>query len=373
MSRRELLHPAGGSRAALAAAALAVLALALAPAARPAAAQLQFSSADGGTSLKLGVLGQLQGQAIDTADGKQSQKDLYIRRLRLIGLFKYGDKLTVFFETDNPNLGKGNADGSKNVNTSTFIQDFNVNYAFAHEFQLEAGELLLATSFDHVSAASTLLSLDFGAFTFNENAALLANNGRDYGLQTRGYLASDHLEYRLGVFQGNRGKNEVNSFRYTGRLSLWVMGPQTSSFYTANSLGKRQSMEIGGSFDRQKQYSAYTGDFFWDQPVGGGNSFTTQVDYTRWDGGTFVDLPKQSTVLVEAGFYLAAIKAQPFFQYCEQNFDHHLRPDQKRTAFGLGYYPVGHNSDVKLAYTRLQGTGQVSRNQYQLQYQVFIW
>jgi len=26
-----------------------------------------------------------------------------------------------------------------------------------------------------------------------------------------------------------------------------------------------------------------------------------------------------------------------------------------------------------LAYTRLQGTGQVSRNQYQLQYQIFIW
>jgi hypothetical protein len=342
-------------------------------AARPAGAQLQLASADGSTSLRLGVLGQLQAQDIDTVNGQQSSKDLYIRRLRLIGLFKYGDKLSLFFDTDNPNLGKGNADGTKNVNTSTFIQDLVVGYAFAHELHLEAGEMLLPTSFDHVSGASTLLTLDFGAFTFNELAALQSNNGRDYGLQARGYLAGDHLEYRLGGWQGNRGKNEVNAFRYTGRLSLWVMGTQTGIYYTANSLGKRQSMEIGGSFDRQKQYSAYTGDFFWDQPVGGGNAFTAQVDYTRWDGGTFVPIPKQSTVLVEAGFYLAPIKAQPFFQYSDQSFDHHSQPDQKRTTFGLGFYPHGHNSDLKFAFTRLTGTGQVSRNQYQLQYQLYVW
>jgi Phosphate-selective porin O and P len=342
-------------------------------AARPASAQLALSSADGSTSLKLGVLGQLQAQDIDTPDGKKSAKDLYVRRLRLIGLFKYGDKLSLFFDTDNPNLGKGNADGTKNVSTSTFIQDLVLGYAFAHELQLEAGEMLLPTSFDHVSGASTLLTLDYGAFTFNELAALQSNNGRDYGLQARGYLAGDHLEYRLGGWQGNRGKNEVNSFRYSGRLSLWVMGTQTGIYYTANSLGKRQSMEIGGSFDRQKQYSAYTGDFFWDQPVGGGNAFTAQVDYTRWDGGTFVDVPKQSTVLVEAGFYVAPIKSQPFFQYSDQSFDHHSHPDQKRTTFGLGFYPYGHTSDLKFAYTRLTETGQGSRNQYQLQYQVYVW
>ena len=187
-------------------------------------------------------------------------------------------------------------------------------------------------------------------------------------------LASDHLEYRLGVFQGNRGKDEVNAFRYAGRLSLWVVGAQTGLFYRGTSLGQIQSMEIGGSFDRQKQYSAYTGDFFWDQPVGNGDGVTLQFDYTKWDGGTFLTaIPKQNTILAEAGYYLGAIKTQPFFQYSRENFDHHSSPDQKRTTFGLGFFPHGHNSDVKFAYTRLQGTGQVSRNQYQLQYQIFIW
>ena len=358
----------------LAGSALAIAAGVLALATRPASAQLQFSSADGSSSLKLGVLGQIQGQDIDTPDATQSEKDLYLRRLRLIGQFKYGDKLSVFFDTDNPNLGKGNADGSKNINTSLFIQDFVVNYAFAHEFQLEGGEIFIAQSFNHNTSVAQLMPLDFGPFTFTETSAIQANNGRDYGAQARGYLASDHLEYRLGIFQGDRGKNEVNAFRYAGRLSLWVVGAQTGLFYRGTSLGQVQSMEVGGSFDRQKQYSSYTGDFFWDQPVGNGDGVTLQFDYTKWDGGTFLTaIPKQSTMLVEAGYYLGAIKLQPFFQYSSEKFDQHSNPDQKRTTFGLGYFPRGHNSDVKFAYTRLQGTGQVSRTQYQLQYQIWIW
>ncbi len=353
---------------------LAIAAALLALAVRPAAAQLQWSSADGSTAVKLGVLGQLQGQVIDTPDGTQTEQDLYFRRLRLIGQFKVGEKLSVYFDTDSPNLGKGNADGTKNVNTSLYVQDFVVTYAFTHELQLDGGEILLAQSFNHNTSSAQLMPLDFGPFTFTETGAIQGNVGRDYGAQARGYLGNDHLEYRLGVFQGNRGQNEVNAFRYSGRLSLWVFGAQTGLFYRGTSLGKVQSMEIGGSFDRQKQYSAYTGDFFWDQPVGNGDGITLQVDYTNWDGGTFLAaIPKQSTLLAEAGYYLAAIKTQPFFQYSTENFDHHSHPDQKRTTFGLGFFPWGHNSDLKFAYTRLQGTGQVSRSQYQLQYQIWIW
>jgi hypothetical protein len=353
---------------------LALAASALALAAHPAAAQLQWSAADGSSSVKLGLLGQIQGQDIDTPDGTQSSMDLYIRRLRLIGQFKVGDKLSVFVDTDDPNLGKGNADNSKNVNTSMYIQDFVVTYAFAHGFQLDGGEILLAQSYNHNTSAAQLMPLDYGPFTFTETGVIQGNVGRDYGAQARGYLANDHLEYRLGVFQGNRGKNEVNAFRYAGRLSLWVFGAQTGLFYRGTSLGKVQSLEIGGSFDRQKQYSTYSGDFFWDQPVGNGDGITLQFDYTKWDGGSFLpDIPKQSTTLAEAGYYFGAIKTQPFFQYSAENFERHSHPDQKRTTFGLGFFPSGHNSDVKFAYTRLQGTGQIRRNQYQLQYQIWVW
>ncbi len=352
----------------------ALAAAALALAGRPAAAQLQFSSADGGTSLKLGTLVQLQAQSIDNADATDQAKDLYFRRLRLIGLFKWGDKVSVFFQTDSPNLGKGNPDGTKNVNSSIFFQDFVVTYAFAHELQIDGGEILLADSYNHNQSSSQLMPLDFGPFTFTETAAIQANIGRDYGAQARGYLANDHLEYRLGVFQGKRGAGETNAFRYAGRLALWVLGPQTGNFYRGTSLGKVQSLEIGGSFDKQKQFSVYDGDFYWDQPVGNGDGVTVQFDYTKWDGGTFLTaIPKQNTTLAEIGYYLGAVKLQPFFQYSQEKFDDHAFPNQKRTTFGLGFYPYGHTSDVKFAYTRLQQTGAVTREQFQLQYQVYIW
>jgi hypothetical protein len=354
--------------------ALAVAAGLLAFGGRPAKAQLQFSSADGSTSLKLGVLGQIQAQDIDNDSATDKEKDLYFRRLRLLGQFKLGDNLTVYFDTDDPNLGKGTGTGAKNTATTMYIQDFVVTYSLAHEFMIDGGEILTPNSYNHLQSAGSLLPLDYGAFSFNETTALGANVGRDYGAQLRGYLASDHLEYRVGVFQGARGIDDTNSFRYAGRLSLYVFGAETGLFYRGTSLGKTQTMEFGGSFDRQKDYSSYDGDFFWDQPVGNGDGFTLQFDYTTLDGGSFLTtLPKQHTILGEIGYYLGGIKTQPFFQYADNKFNNNVEPDQTHYTFGLGYYFVGNTSNVKLAYSRIQETANPNRNQLQLQYQIFIW
>src|SRR5436309_8507886 len=82
--------------------------------ARPAAAQLQWASPDGKMSLKLGLLSQLQLESLDDAAAKHSGNNIFFRRLRLLGGFQLSPKLSVFIETDTPNLGKGNADGTKN-------------------------------------------------------------------------------------------------------------------------------------------------------------------------------------------------------------------------------------------------------------------
>ena len=221
-------------------AALLVASLVAAASPRPATAQLQFSSADGKQSFKIGILGQLQAESIENGNVQDdSSNNLFLRRLRLLGNFKLSDQLTVFFDTDSPNLGKGNPDGSKN-NADIFIQDFVVTYAFRKEFQLDGGMLLMAQSYNHNQSAATLLALDYGPYTFVESVPTTSRTGRDYGLQARGYLGGDHLEYRAGVFQGVRGVNNTNSFRYAGRLAYYVFGPQTTYFYRGTSLGKTQ-------------------------------------------------------------------------------------------------------------------------------------
>jgi hypothetical protein len=355
-------------------AAILVAAAFLAVAARPAAAQLQFSSADGSQSVKLGVLGQIQAESIDNADAKaDSSNNLFLRRLRLIGNFKLSDKLTVFVDTDAPNLGKGNPDGTKN-NADIFIQDFVVTYAFSKEFQLDGGMLLMAQSYNHNQSAATLMALDFGPYTFVESVPLTARTGRDYGVQARGYLGDDHLEYRAGVFQGVRGVNNTNSFRYAGRLAYYVFGPETTYFYRGTSLGKTQTLSIGGSFDRQEDYKSYGADLFWDQPVAGGDGLTVQADYQKVDGDVFIPaLPKQTNSMVEVGYYLHSIHLQPYVQFARQDFDAFTRPDEKRTQGGLAYYFNGHNSNLKLALTKIDRDGAKKRNQVQLQYQVFAF
>jgi Phosphate-selective porin O and P len=351
-----------------------ILAAALALVGRPATAQLLISTADGSSSLKLGTLVQFWAESLDTPDAQEQQRNLYFRRLRLLGQYQFGDRLSLFWETDSPNLGKGNPDGSKNSGTSVSFLDVVATYAFAHQFQLDAGEILVPVSYNHLQAAGALLPLDYGPFSFTESVALGANVGRDWGAQLRGYLASDHLEYRVGVFQGQRGANDTNDFRYAGRLALYVFGAETGLFYRGTSLGKLATLSVGGSFDRQREYSAYSGDVFWDQPVGHGDGFTLQFDYTKWDGGTFLAaVPKQKTILAEAGYYLGAIKTQPFFQYGQEDFAANGLADQKRYSFGLAYYFVGRTSDLKFAYTELKATNAPNRSQYQLQYQVFIW
>jgi len=342
--------------------------------ARPASAQLQFSSADGKQSFKIGILGQLQAEKIDNADLKEdTSNNLFLRRLRLLGNFKLSDDLTVYFDTDVPNLGKGNPDGTKN-NADIFIQDFIVTYAFSKAFQLDGGMLLMAQSYNHNQSAATLMAVDFGPYTFIESVPTTSRTGRDYGVQARGYLGDDHLEYRAGVFQGLRGVNNTNSFRYAGRLAYYVFGPETTYFYRGTSLGKTQTLSIGGSFDRQQDYKSYGADLFWDQPVAGGDGLTVQADYQKVDGDVFIPaLPKQTNTMIEVGYYLHAIHLQPYVQFARQDFDAVTRPDEKRTQGGLAYYFNGHNSNLKFAVTKIDKDGAKKRNQVQLQYQVFAF
>ena len=353
-------------------AALLLASLLAAASPRPATAQLQFSSADGKQSFKIGILGQLQAESIENGNAQDdSSNNLFLRRLRLLGNFKLSDQLTVFFDTDSPNLGKGNPDGTKN-NADIFIQDFVVTYAFRKEFQLDGGMLLMAQSYNHNQSAATLLALDYGPYTFVESVPTTSRTGRDYGLQARGYLGGDHLEYRAGVFQGVRGVNNTNSFRYAGRLAYYVFGPQTTYFYRGTSLGKTQSLSIGGSFDHQEDYDSVGADLFWDQPIAGGDGLTLQVDFNQIDGDVFIPtLPKQTDAMVEVGYYFHTLKLMPYVQLARQDFDAAARPDEKRAQAGLAFWFAGHNSNLKLAWTKIDRDGAKKRNQYQVQYQIF--
>jgi len=343
--------------------------------AQPAAAQIQVNSPDGKMSLKLGLLAQAEGEAIDNAPNAagdvHAADNLFLRRIRILGNFTFSDDLTFFFETDAPNLGKGNADGTKN-NADLFLQDAYATYKFSKGLQLDAGMMLPPNSYNHTQSAATLMTIDYGFSTFNESTPITGRAGRDYGVEARGYLADDHLEYRAGVFQGARGVGNTNPFRLSGRVTYWAWGAETGFFYRGTSLGKTATLGIGGSYDVQKEYKAYSGDLYWEQPVAGGDGITVQVDYQTLDGDVFLKtLPKQVNTLAEVGYYFHGPKLQPYIQYTKTDFDLATLADVTWKQLGLAFFFGGHNQNVKLALTDIDKKGAKTRKQYLLQYQVF--
>lgn len=339
--------------------------------AAPASAQLQWTSKDEKMNFKIGLLGQMQGEMADVAGTNDTATNLFFRRARLLMSFTLGDKLSVFFETDSPNLGKANNAGVKDSG-DVYIQDFAVTYKFSNQFMLDGGMLLVEPSYNHNQSAATLLATDYGPYTFVESGPLTERVGRDYGLRARGYLADSHLEYRAGVYQGLRGTNAANDLRFTGRLMYSFFTPQVGLFYRGTSLGKTRTLSIGASYDAQEKYDSFGVDLFYDQPIGEGNAFVFQADYVQPDGGTFVStLADQTNMLVETGFYISSIKLQPFVQYATQNFDAVSRVDEDRLTVGLSYYINGHNNNLKLSYTDIKPDVGESRSQVNLQWQVF--
>jgi hypothetical protein len=339
-------------------------------AAGPAAAQLQWSSKDEKATFKIGLLGQLQAESADVAGTDDSAENLFFRRLRVLMGFTLGDRLSVFLETDSPNLGKSSNAGVKDAG-DTFIQDFVATWKFSQQFMLDGGLLLLEQSYNHNQSAASLLTLDYGPYSFVESAPTGERIGRDYGLRARGYLADDHLEYRVGVYQGVRGENASNDLRFTGRLMYSFFTPQVGLFYRGTSLGKTQTLSIGASFDTQEDYDSLGLDLFVDQPFGQGNGWVVQADYVQLDGGGFVALAEQTNLLVESGIYLAGPKLQPFVQYAAQDFDDGALLDEERLTAGLAFFFGGHANNLKLSYTRIEPDGGDTRDQINLQWQIF--
>jgi hypothetical protein len=324
-------------------------------------------------NLKFGVLGQFQADWLEDPVSDTTAQNLFIRRIRLIFGGQVAKHVTFFVETDSPNLGKVLASG-KNITPSMIIQDaygeFKVNDAFA----IDGGLMFVPFSRNAIQSAATLLPIDYGAFTFTQSAPTQSSTGRDTGFQARGYVLKNRLEYRIGAFQGARNARSNNSLRYTGRVQYEFLESEgTGFFYTGTYLGKKKVLAVGGAFDKQGDFHAYDGDAFVDFPVGPG-AVTGQVAYNRFKGGTpVVPLPKQNVVLVEAGYYINALRVTPVFQFTNRDIIDTSVGDQRNWSIGANYWWAGHNANIKSAYGRLKPRGLKAANEFTVQLQVFYF
>ena len=358
-----------------------------------------------GNSIRIGLLLQPQFQSLGSTELTGNSYNLYIRRTRLLvggtlfGAFEY------FMETDYPNLFLATNEGPTATAAATTtkatpgnnIQDAFITWKPVGDvFKVDAGYMLPPMAHNAIQGAGTLYSLDYFAYTFLSTANTLLGSsaspvGRDLGFQLRGLVLGGHLEYRLGMFQGLRHTEQPaaigdtattvgsnNFFRLTGRLQLNLLDAEPGFFYAGTYLGRKKILSVGLSGDTQGSYHYVAGDVFADLPLGPG-VFTAQVDVAHWDGGTFIALAKQTALMSEVGFNIAALQLSPIVHlehlWGGTSSGGTTSVDQSHLGGGLAYWPYGHGSNLKVFYTRNTTTaaGQHADNQFNVQWQLYFF
>jgi hypothetical protein len=340
-------------------------------------AEWAIKSSDGTSSIKFGILGQFQAETLTTADGNQTSKDMYLRRFRIVFGGNLMENLSFFADTEQPNIGKvGNSakGDKKGLTDSIFMSDAFATYSFSNEFKIDAGMMLLPLSHHAVQGATSLLGIDYGPYTFVYSDPTGSRLGRDYGFEARGYLANNHFEYRLGMFQGVRGVNSINPERITARVVYYPFQAETGYFYAGSYLGEKKVLGIGLSADKQSDYKAYGADIFLDYPLASNDVVTAQVDYTHFDGGDFIKtLPRQNVIFGEAAYYFHKAKIAPFVQVNYENMADESLPDKHFEQVGLAYYIKGQTLNVKLGVGKFGGDHLNNQTQVLLRVQAFVF
>jgi hypothetical protein len=195
----------------------------------------KFTISEGETEASIGFLVQPQFEMLENDAGKDYTNSLFVRRFRLIAGGRITSKLSFFIESGSANLGKRKPDGRRRADI--YLQDAYVNYAFRPEFQLTGGMLLTPVSHNSGQSSVSLLPIDFGPYSFLASGPTRSKNGRDYGLQARGYIKK-HFEYRVGVYRGNADHNGAFPYRYLARF-VW---------YPFESLPKQNTWLLEGSY-----------------------------------------------------------------------------------------------------------------------------
>ena len=324
------------------------------------------------TSFKLGVLLQPQADWTQDATGGYDQ-NLFLRRARIVLGGQLARNVTFFLETDSPNLGK-TVGGTKAISTGFTLQDAFVEWKLADALTVDAGLMFIPLCRNCYESAGTLLPIDYGASSFLESGPTQSVVSRDTGFQARGYLAHNRLEYRVGAFQGARESASRNSFRSAGHVQYAFLDTESGFFTTGTYLGKKKVLTIGGGYDVQSDYKAFSGDAFFDRPIGAAGAVTLQADLIHYDGGRTFNLPRQNDLLVEGGYLFTKARVMPWVKLETQRLSAGgSAGDQNRYQGGLSYFHQGQNVNVKAGYGVIDPKVGKNLHLFTVQLQIFYF
>ena len=349
----------------------------------------------------------------DGSDGTYAY-DIYCRRCRF---FATGSVVKdVFFNLlfESSNTGKGDpATGVKNGTTPQLLDAYG-QVKFTQWFWLSGGQILMPLTRNGLQPTTTYVSIDNANV---DTTAVGQGNSyvlRDLGFQANGFFADNHVEYRLGLWQGSRqaGVTGVqtashNGPRFIAMLSANLWDTETGYVNGGHYYGTRKVLGVMGNFDTQvfrtnapatapfagatgvgadkNAYYGVSAAAFINYPLGGapnpkgGDEIVGLVQYGYYDGGfrgtyaapinfgTYPAVLKQTNFLVEGGYYNHGLHFSIFGKYevrkISEDFDLAFRqslgsPSQWWAAGGIKYYLAFPSNFMNFAiqYERVNNT-----------------
>src|SRR5262245_51346918 len=294
--------------------------------------------------------------------------NLFLRRVRLCVAGNIARNVSFFFQTENARLGNAGLTGAKNLTTGFLVQDAFGEWRFAGDAaMLDAGLFYTPQSRTVLTGSSSVLSFDSPTFGQQQTGPLQGSSGRDVGLQLKGYILGERLEYRVGVFDGQRqpatpaGAGSRNPFRSSARVQYNFFDIEKGYTYVGTNRGAKKILVVGAWGDTQGDYRGYGADINADIPIGK-DAVTAEFDYLLYDGGRELLatsgtplLPRLETVFTQAGYYFNALRLQPFLRFETLNFREvqFQGGNQRRYACGFNWYVAGQNFKITPFYERI--------------------
>jgi len=339
--------------------------------------------------------------------------DFYCRRCRFFatGSVVKDVYFNVLFESSN--LGKADpTTGVKNFGPPVILDAY-AQVKFADAFWLSGGSILLPLTRNGTQPTTTYLSIDNANVDTTPILQGNTNVIRDLGFQANGFFLANHLEYRLGVFQGSRApaKGTLQTAGHNPpRFVAYLLGnfwdPEIGYVNGGHYFGAKRVLGVMGNFDYQilrnqdpsllpaplptfvgaskNAYYGVSGAAFINLPLSGtpsprgGDEIVALVQVGYYDGGfrgtltaptnagTYFAVLKQTNYLAEAAYYNHAGHFSIFGKYEQRKIsgDYALAfrqalpatisPSQTWIAGGLKYYVAPFNLfNFALQYERI--------------------
>jgi hypothetical protein len=367
-------------------------------------------------------------------DGTYAQ-DFYCRRCRFFatGSVVKDIYFNILFEAGN--FGKADpVTGAKSFAAPSILDAYG-QVKFADAFWLSGGSILLPLTRNGTQPTTTYVSIDVANVSTSPILQLNTNVLRDLGIQANGFFLGNHLEYRLGVFQGSRqaavpGVQSAshNAPRFVGMLSYNFWDTETGYVNGGHYYGSKKVLGVMGNFDYQvlrtdapgfpapgtaaippagtskNPYYGISGAVFLNYPLSGqgnpkgGDEIVGLLQFGYYDGGlrttaagattdpgTYPNVLKQTNYLAEAGYYNHGSHFSVFGKFekrkVSDDYIAALRAASNQTwiAGGVKYYVAPFNlMNFALQYERIinddaPGGQQGGTNNLTFQMQTFLY